>query len=603
MQKLYSFSYPCSEVARVDDLYLRGFRHVTDAVKKAIYIEKDGFFNTCTYYNAFSLEKWRKYTDLNTLILVIRLMGHFRLDICTKYLTAGDYLDKKLYSRTYELKEIDEIKIDLTQFLNQPGLLYYEITAVSGDCVFLEASYQTEAPFPLINIGTVICTYKRESYIKRYADNFKKCTSRQHIRTFIADNGQTLPFIEDDRILVFPNRNYGGAGGFARGMLEIKAYNKTALEKDKIDYVLLMDDDIVIDFNIFEKLISFISLRKKCFSNYFFAGGMASLDYPYLQYEKYSSWRGDGFVQFGANYDLRDINTIVTNEREDRFKNCSVGWWFSCFSAKMIEQNNYPFPCFFRGDDMEFTIRNGARIITLNGINVWHEPFYKKYSVVSENYYLIRNSMVINTLYLQDMRPNAYVKYLMKRFLKAILTYDYRSAEMLIKAWEDYCKGIKFFMETEPEEYNAELSEYNYIYENMEDQLEEFRFDDINGEIYNKADKGPVSSLIRHITFNGYFIPTCFYKRFGMANVGFSARYINFYRTKRVYNFDPFARKGYFTEIDKKKAIKLAAQFLMMSHYFKHNFKKIRKNYQSNFWRVQTEEFWRKYLGICSPEK
>ena len=54
------------------------------------------------------------------------------------------------------------------------------------------------------------------------------------------------------------------------------------------------------------------------------------------------------------------------------------------FLCRHNRKNNYPFPCFFRGDDVEFTIRNESKIINLNGLNVWHEPFYKKYSIVSE---------------------------------------------------------------------------------------------------------------------------------------------------------------------------------------------------------------------------
>lgn len=247
---------------------------------------------------------------------------------------------------------------------------------------------------------------------------------------------------------------------------------------------------------------------------------------------------------------------------------------------------------------MEFTIRNGSHIITLNGINVWHEPFYKKYSITSENYYLFRNTLVINSLYLTDLEPDVYIKYLLKRFITSIIKYDYRSAELLIMAWKDYCKGVKFFMKTDPEVLNTKLSQYNYKLEPIKNMLEEYSFDDINGEIYNKSDRNKLSSLIRHLTLNGYLIPTCFYKGFGTALVGFGARNVNFYRTKRVYNFDPFTRKGYFTEINKVLAIRLTIRFFKQARYFKRNFKKIQNNYQSNFWRVQTEEFWRKYLDI-----
>ena len=598
MQKLYSFSYPYKEIAKEKQLYMRGNKYTVDIAKKQIAISNGGWINTLTYYNAFSIDKWKKYTDLESICLKVNAKGYFQLTVYTKYLTAGDYLDKLIFRQIYSLETFSEVEIDLSAFLDMSGLLYFEIMALDDRCVFSNASFESGIEFNRKNIGIVICTYKREKYIQNLKKNFEVCTSRKNMRVFIADNGHTLSPSEDDHIYIFPNKNYGGAGGFTRGMLEINAFNKRVNKRDRIDYILLMDDDIMVDVNIFEKLVSFISLKKKCYDSYFLAGGMASLDYPYLQYEKYSSWRGDKFVQFGAGYDLRDINTIVVNEREDRFRNCSAGWWFSCFSVKMIKQNNYPFPCFFRGDDMEFTIRNGSKIITINGINVWHEPFYKKYSIVSENYYLLRNTLVINTLYLKDMKAKAYIRYMFKKFTAAIITYDYRSAELLLRAWRDYCKGISFFMNTDPEALNRTVQEIAYKLEPMEEKLEEYKFDDINGEIYFKKDKGKLGSAIRHLTLNGYLIPTWFYRDFGYAQIGFGAMYVNFYCVRHVFNFDPFSRKGYYTEIHKGKAIKLAFDFLMHAIYFLTHFKKISENYQCNFWRLQTEEFWRKYLEI-----
>lgn len=35
-----------------------------------------------------------------------------------------------------------------------------------------------------------------------------------------------------------------------------------------------------------------------------------------------------------------------------------------------------------RGDDIEYGLRNCKRLVTLNGICVWHEPFESKYSLL-----------------------------------------------------------------------------------------------------------------------------------------------------------------------------------------------------------------------------
>lgn len=597
MKKLYSIMYPSADVAKVDTLYVRGDDCLINTESKSIHILKGKKISFCTYYNAFSLEKWKKYTELSSLFLKLKVKGEICIEIYTKYLTAGDYLDKFLYRTVLKNKEKNEIIIDLSEYVSCAGLLYFEISAFDDNSYFYSGEYLTKNDFISPNIGLIICTYKRENYIRTFVNNFNTNRHLENLHIFIADNGQTLPNdMEDEKIHVFKNRNYGGAGGFTRGMLEIKDWNEH--HSSIIEYMLLMDDDIVVDFNIFERLISFISLKKAEYQNYFIAGGMCSLDYPFLQYERTASWRGNRFIQIGASYDLRDINTIVTNEREDKMRNCSAGWWFSCFPSNMVIANNYPFPCFFRGDDMEFTIRNGSNIITLNGLNVWHEPFYKKYSITSENYYLYRNALVINTLYLPEMSLRQTVRYLFNKFVTMLITYDYRSAELLLRAWKDYCDGVEFFSTTDPESLNKELMQSNYKMEPIEDVLDEYCFNDINSEIYGKSDKNKIQSIIRHLTLNGFLIPKCFFKPFSFSLVGFGARYINFYKTKDVFCFEPFSRKGYFVHSSKKDAIRLMIAFGKQYWYFKKNRKKIYADYQTNFYKLQTEEFWRNYLGI-----
>ena len=86
---------------------------------------------------------------------------------------------------------------------------------------------------------------------------------------------------------------------------------------------------------------------------------------------------------------------------------------------------------------MEFTIRNESKIINLNGLNVWHEPFYKKYSIVSENYYLLRNMLVVNALYTK-MGYKDNIRYLTSKFIRSIMYLNYNSAKLVIRALKDF---------------------------------------------------------------------------------------------------------------------------------------------------------------------
>ena len=45
-------------------------------------------------------------------------------------------------------------------------------------------------------------------------------------KMFIVDNGKTLEYEDRKNVFFFKNKNYGGAGGFTRGIIEIQKYNQ-----------------------------------------------------------------------------------------------------------------------------------------------------------------------------------------------------------------------------------------------------------------------------------------------------------------------------------------------------------------------------------------
>ena len=595
MNKLQSITYNLEELINAEEMYIRGTNYHINRKDKFVIVYKHGRINYCTYFNEFSVEKWNKYTTLKSLILRIKAQGNFSVRIINKWLTAGDYLEKCICEMEYNFACTEIAEIDLSDFLNEKGIIYFQITAHTDTYIF-DCNYCTFDNFNTKKLALAICTYKREDYIKKLIKNYEAYDQKDQIGIFIADNGMSLDIKNNNNIHIFKNKNAGGAAGFSRCMLEITKYNKKY--HDEYDYIVLMDDDVIVDFNVFEKLVSFISLLKSRYSTYFIAGAMCSLDYPYLQYEKYSSWRGDYFVQFGGNENLNNVESIVRNEREEHFKYQIAGWWFCCFALKIINDNNYPFPCFFRGDDMEFSIRNGGNIISLNGICVWHEPFYKKYSIVSEYYYLVRNTLVINALYINNITYKQAGKYLLSKIKFNLLKYDYAAAELVIKAAEDFLKGTCFFAETDAEIYNQDLSVYNHKMIKLEELCEEYKYSDIEYECYLRNDKSRLSMMLRRLTINGFFIPAFFYKPLGFSLTGFGAKNINFYKKSKVLNFDPFIRKGYILQVSKKRAIKIMFQYLKLYIALRKKYESARQDYQINAHRLNTKSFWEKYLGV-----
>ena len=75
MQTLYSL-VDTDEIA-IKDLYIRGsFDKLADGV---LSLKKGEILDFSTYFNSFSLKKWKRYTTLETVRLSMAMEGHFRV--------------------------------------------------------------------------------------------------------------------------------------------------------------------------------------------------------------------------------------------------------------------------------------------------------------------------------------------------------------------------------------------------------------------------------------------------------------------------------------------------------------------------------------------
>lgn len=604
MNPLFEILTPFPKIADdCRDMYFQGEKWTLHE-DNSIVLDNGGVLHTATYFNGFSVRKWRKYTDIQDLFLNITASGKFRIDIKQHFRTEWTVAHKPLIQCFVDACEKKDLQFNLTEFLHYDGMLSFSVHAIEKDVVIYNACYSSTYVPQEINLALCMCTYKRESYVKKAIQNYEKLHD-ESIQLFVSDNASTLPSDNRPGVHIYQNPNYGGAGGFTRCMLEVKRYNLTASKP--CSHLLLMDDDILLDTRILYRLKHLLERRKSEYSDYFVIGAMANLDYPYIQYERNSAFFGENaFKQFGAGVDLRggaETATILDNDDvEHYFKQTTAGWWFCCMPIAILGNNNYPFPCFFRGDDLEFAFRNGSNAITMNGLLVWHEPFYKKYSNTSENYYLPRNIAVVNSLYRQSGLTDT-IRYFKRLFKSCILHYEYDGAALLIRALNDFMKGPDFFSEVNPEMLNAELAVYNHKLIGFREALGEYSYDEVLYWIHHYNPDGTIGRIIRVFTLNGYLLPKFMFGDMRIAGIGYQAHTYSFFRKKRIFNAEPFSYRGYFTSIDKSCALHLTIRFLGEMWRMKKNYKQIQAKYSLGMTKLQSESFWVDYLGIDAIEE
>ena len=267
----------------------------------------------------------------------------------------------------------------------------------------------------------------------------------------IIDNGKTLTTQDSPHIKVFPNKNYGGSGGFTRGMME-------AVKKGGYTHVLLMDDDISFEPEVFIKTIRILQYTKKSNTPLWVGGQMLMEDSPQLQYESGACFKNGRIIGFGRNLDLSQEQNLFENEKEKEVQ--YNAWWYCCIPIECIHNSGLPLPFFIKADDIEYGLRINPEILLMNGIGVWHTDFSQKYSPYLE-YYIKRNELIVSALYQNGNGSLAGIKKLIRSAGKAILIGDPKTVKFLLLAYEDYLKGPDFFLDLDDEKNHLNLLKQN----------------------------------------------------------------------------------------------------------------------------------------------
>lgn len=365
-----------------------------DAAKLPLYRKGERFLpaggvaDLGTYFNAFSLAKWLRYTTLDALGLALDFHGRARI-------TLYGWRDGQEQTIVEEAAEDGWTWQAAGERLHAIGaasdILGVRLVAESRCELTGGRWHGSFLATRDVRIGAVICTYRREEYLRRNLGVLEAyCKAHPWLTVMVIDNGRTLGERHDGWLDILPNRNYGGSGGFTRGLIEQMAEGKN-------DYVLLMDDDIELETTALDRLIALCRHAKDERRMQMIGGAMLRMDAPTIQHENTGVW---GLVRqhsIGRSRDLADPAMLCANEREQDAENRYAAWWFCCIPCSVIRAQGYPLPVFLKGDDMEYSIRSGRPILTMNGIAVWHMAFAAKESPVV-NYFSDRNMLILNAM-------------------------------------------------------------------------------------------------------------------------------------------------------------------------------------------------------------
>ena len=531
-----------------------------------------------TYFGAFAASYWREISNVKTVVLSATLGDSGTAELVS--LTNGAETVLHAATAVRGVTEFPPVNIATSDC----DALFLRVR----DCELVAATWSTaDIPEREVRLSGVITTFNRPEYVARTVEKFDVLagsieTVRDSFRLSVVDNARNLRLgvTRSLAVEVIPNPNLGGAGGFARGLIQ-------ARNGGWATHVLFMDDDIAVEPESLVRTLALLRFAKDpmCCVH----GAMISEDQPWL------------CVEAGADYlwqsiypprplhhleDLRDRNVALARKLDLPY--AYSAWWYTAFPLELTRDN--PLPVFIRGDDVAWGLMHTrGHIQTLPGIGVWHADFDVK-NVPAAVYYEIRNITLASLL----TEPGYRWWHLVKRFLGYaflnLFSMRYLSTEYLLRGMNDFFAGPERLMSTDHAALHSDL--YSRDAEKSA-QLDS----ELAGVEMDAKSTGPTSAkefVLSLVTLGGSLVPAPLRKR-ALVAVPVQKRAIAVsIRHNTVVHRHPRQPLGFVARRDDKRFWLLLAQVVVMAAKIPFRYGATARKYKNRYAEMVSQEAWEK---------
>jgi len=591
---LQKIVFPKKENRTNDLLYFESTGEIqVDSEKRMMTFKANSEISFHSYFNSFSIGKWKKYTVLEDLFINFTFKGRFTVTIIARDLKNNLVYEKSLNSFVLASDETETIELNVPE-LNH-DLIFFKVKALENNGVFFQGCYCSKVPeekaIPT-DICAVICTYNREEYIKTNIDILTKyilenqhSSLQNHLFVYIIDNGRNLDKsrYENPHIKVFYNKNTGAAGGFTRGLIE------SMEDQRPFSHVLFLDDDTNIEPTSLERTYNFLRLRKESYKDLFVGGSMLNKLKSAILEESGASWNGGNLISYKKGLDLTSGYDVLYNETEEPYE--YTAWWYCCLPLSVVQKNGLLMPLFLRGDDIEYGLRNIRHLVLLNGICIWHEPFDTKYASFL-NYYIFRNLLICNAIHYPKKGRWFFLKLIYKELFKATLFYKYKEAELILDGVADYFKGIDWLKMQDPEELHQKISQKGYKPEPLENY--DLSLLDSFSKVCSNKKRAIFSKIYRITSLNGFFLKAKYNRIAYLSDI----RPSDFFRAKMVMIYDIKTLKTIMTKKSYRAFFRIIRRTIQITIITLLKYKKTKCEYRNRQGEITNIQFWKEYLGL-----
>ncbi len=590
MITLQNFLAPDPAICTESQLYHREAGTVGLSYDSGTYvIPRSSRLSFDTYFNLFNLDSWR-HCQLDGLFVELSGQGEVELQITH---AAPGHSYEVIHRQVTTLQSDAPYQLDLSHLLETAhGVVFVSLTAI-GDRVVLERARFATRSLPervLPELTVSITTFRREAAVRATVERLEAFLEEfpfaDHIRVQVVDNGESANIQPSSHVTPYPNRNLGGAGGFARGLLEA--------EEAGASHCLFMDDDASFHMENIARTYMVLALARD--PKTAIAGAMINSQ------DKWSLWENgawfDGVCHPIANgTDLRNHRSLIQMQFDSVAPQPDTlygGWWFFAFPIAQVR--HHPFPFFVRGDDSSFSLANDFTIRTFNGIVSFQDDFSAKETPLIHyldlRYHLIHH-LTFDRLARSPLRT-AWVG--LRLMIRSLLQLHYASAEAQLLAMKDVMQGPEFF------DRNVDMSARRARIKEIpsEETWQPIPQHQL-GERHKRLTRlsRNLRTKIGLLTLNGHLVP--FWSRIAShVNIEIRQRGLVYYTlgAARVTFFNAARDQAYTVRHNKKRFYKIVWDMIRTTREFCRSHEALKRQYRQGYEDMASRAYWHKTLEM-----
>lgn len=428
-----------------------------------------------TYFNAFPASYWRRWSQLDSVILKVEVAGTARVDVFRSKIDGA----RIAVAGEVVTDGVAEFELSLAPF-EDGGWMWWDLTAETEVTITAAGWFAPHAPKPqIMPDGTEVGPFEPRVTvgIPTFNRPFDAVAALEALASdpevdavidaiIMPDQGNKHPADEPGydkatkhfagRFFEFRQGNLGGSGGYSRIMYEALGDGEAGAAKSP--YILYMDDDIAIEP---DSILRALAAARYAKTPMLIGGQMLNLqershlhsmgevvgrhDFmwtsaPHVHYDHdFAAHPLSDRGKFGDKPDAPNSRDL--HRRIDVDYN---GWWMCMIPRLVAEKIGQPLPLFIKWDDAEYGLRAGQHgfpTATWPGIAIWHMAWSDKDDAIDwQAYFHLRNRLIVAAM--QHEGPiDGIVRSMLKATVKHLMCLEYSTVAIQIEAIKDFLAG------------------------------------------------------------------------------------------------------------------------------------------------------------------